>query len=212
MFCSDTLVISASSNDDKPTCLFPKDQWFLFSDTDENNGNLTTVTDRKSQVTTYTYDAASQLTAITYKQGATVIGELTYTYDVAGNLIKTSGAFSRTTIPPALTTTPTIRKRRSTPTWLHSALGNRSPEEFEHAVAPVNPSGTATRQFFRPAEGSVSEGTKRVKKNVRSTRVCSFWCLTGGVHPNLQWLNCGRIIVSDGLDRLLPYLKSNVIN
>ena len=31
---------------------------------------------------------------------------------------------------------------------LHSALGYRSPEEFEHAVAPVNPSGAATIRFF----------------------------------------------------------------
>ena len=35
---------------------------------------------------------------------------------------------------------------------LHSALGYRPPEEFEHAVAPVNPSGAATIQFFQPAE------------------------------------------------------------
>ncbi len=52
----------------------------------------------------YSYDAASQLTAITYKSGATVIGDLTYTYDAAGNRIKQGGAFARTTIPPALAT------------------------------------------------------------------------------------------------------------
>ena len=36
----------------------------------------------------------------------------------------------------------------------HSALGYRPPEEFEHAVAPVNPSGAATIQFFQPEEGA----------------------------------------------------------
>jgi len=55
---------------------------------------------------------------------------------------------------------------------LHSALGYRPPEEFEHAVAPVNPSGAATIQFFQPAEGSDREGVKRVRKNIRPTRVC----------------------------------------
>ena len=55
---------------------------------------------------------------------------------------------------------------------LHSALGYRPPEEFEHAVAPVNPSGVATIQFFQPAEGSDSEEMKRVRKNIRPTRVC----------------------------------------
>jgi hypothetical protein len=39
---------------------------------------------------------------LTYRQGATVIGDLTYTYDAAGNRIKTGGTFARTTIPPAL--------------------------------------------------------------------------------------------------------------
>ncbi|KAF4516168.1 hypothetical protein B566_EDAN000406 [Ephemera danica] len=52
----------------------------------------------------YAYNAASELLSLTYKQGATVIGDLTYTYDLAGNRIKTGGSFSRATIPPALTT------------------------------------------------------------------------------------------------------------
>ena len=33
---------------------------------------------------------------------------------------------------------------------LHSALGYRPPEEFEHAMASGNPFGAATMQFFRP--------------------------------------------------------------
>ena len=53
---------------------------------------------------TYVYDAASQLTSLTYKQGATTIGDLTYTYDAAGDRIKTGGPFARSGLPPALTT------------------------------------------------------------------------------------------------------------
>jgi putative transposase len=55
---------------------------------------------------------------------------------------------------------------------LHSALGYRPPEEFEHAVAPIDPSAAATIQFFQPAEGADSEGMKRARKNIRPTRVC----------------------------------------
>ncbi len=55
---------------------------------------------------------------------------------------------------------------------LHSALDYRPPEEFEQAVAPVNPSGAATIQFFQPAEGSDSEEMERVRKHIRPTRVC----------------------------------------
>ena len=55
---------------------------------------------------------------------------------------------------------------------LHSALGYRPPEEFEQVVAPVNPSGAATIQFFQPAESDDPEGVKRVRKNIRPTGVC----------------------------------------
>jgi YD repeat-containing protein len=52
----------------------------------------------------YAYNAASELTSLTYKQGTTTIGDLTYTYDAAGNRIKTGGSFARSGLPPALTT------------------------------------------------------------------------------------------------------------
>ena len=65
--------------------------------------------DRRTSVTypngnkiEYGYNAASELTSLTYKQGTTVIGDLTYTYDAAGNRIKVGGSFARSTIPPAL--------------------------------------------------------------------------------------------------------------
>lgn len=55
---------------------------------------------------------------------------------------------------------------------LHSALGYRPPEEFEHAVASVNPPGAATMQFFRPAEGSGPEGVKSVREKIQYNQVC----------------------------------------
>ena len=55
---------------------------------------------------------------------------------------------------------------------LHSALGYRPPEEFEHTVGPVHPSAAATMEFFHPTEGAETEGGKSVKKTVRPTGVC----------------------------------------
>ena len=46
----------------------------------DNNGNLTTVTDRKSQVTAYPYDPLNRRKMATYQDGSTT----TYAYD-AGN-------------------------------------------------------------------------------------------------------------------------------
>jgi len=54
---------------------------------------------------TYGYNNASELTSLTYEKGTTTLGTLTYTYDLAGNRIKTGGTFARSNIPPALTTT-----------------------------------------------------------------------------------------------------------
>jgi RHS repeat-associated protein len=91
----------------------------------DNANRLTTITqgtstgtiayddaDRRTSVTypntnsmAYAYNAARELTMVTYKQGTTTLGTLTYTYDLAGNRIKTGGTFARSNIPPALTTT-----------------------------------------------------------------------------------------------------------
>ncbi|OQW36992.1 MAG: hypothetical protein A4E19_14760 [Nitrospira sp. SG-bin1] len=65
----------------------------------------TSVTYPNTNSVTYGYNVASELTTITYKQGATVLGDLTYTYDAAGNRIKSGGTFARSNIPPALATT-----------------------------------------------------------------------------------------------------------
>lgn len=51
----------------------------------------------------YAYDGASQLTAVTYKNGTTVIGGLTYTYDAAGRRKNIGGSFARMAFPQPLT-------------------------------------------------------------------------------------------------------------
>jgi len=52
----------------------------------------------------YDYDNASRVTKITYKKGATVLGDLTYTFDKAGDRAQVGGTFARTGIPQALST------------------------------------------------------------------------------------------------------------
>ena len=54
----------------------------------------------------YAYGSASTVTSITYKQnGTTVIGDLTYEYDKAGNRTKIAGSWARTGMPEPITTT-----------------------------------------------------------------------------------------------------------
>jgi RHS repeat-associated protein len=51
----------------------------------------------------YVYDPASQLTRITYKQGAAILGDLTYAYDAAGRRTQVGGSFARTGLPQPFT-------------------------------------------------------------------------------------------------------------
>ena len=63
----------------------------------DNADRRTSLTLPNTNSVTSVYDAASQLTSLTYKKGATVLGDLTYTYDAAGNRIKTGGTFGTNT-------------------------------------------------------------------------------------------------------------------
>jgi RHS repeat-associated protein len=53
----------------------------------------------------YGYDAASRVASLTYKQGSTVLGNLTYAYDAAGRRIEMGGTFARTSLPAPVTST-----------------------------------------------------------------------------------------------------------
>jgi RHS repeat-associated protein len=53
----------------------------------------------------YEYDNASQVTGITYKNGAAVVGTLTYTYDADGRRTSIGGSLAATALPTAVGTT-----------------------------------------------------------------------------------------------------------
>ena len=54
---------------------------------------------------TYTYDKASELTGISYTNGSTVLGTLTYTYDLAGHVSTRGGTLFQSVLPTAVTST-----------------------------------------------------------------------------------------------------------
>ncbi len=72
----------------------------------DDAGRRTSLTLPNAILVEYGYDAASRVTSITYKQnGTTVLGDLTYEYDKAGNRTKIGGTWARTGIPQAVTST-----------------------------------------------------------------------------------------------------------
>ncbi|MGE0464158.1 MAG: Rhs family protein, partial [Vicinamibacterales bacterium] len=48
------------------------------------------------------YDSASRVTSLTYRLGAAVLGDLTYTYNAAGERVEVGGTFARTGLPAAV--------------------------------------------------------------------------------------------------------------
>jgi len=72
----------------------------------DTSNRRTSLTLANNILVEYGYDAASRVTSITYKQnGTTVIGDLTYEYDKAGNRTKIGGSWTRTGMPEPITTT-----------------------------------------------------------------------------------------------------------
>jgi len=56
-------------------------------------------------VMSYSYDNDSELSGITYMLGSNTLGNLSYTYDVAGRRTSMGGSYAKTALPLAITTT-----------------------------------------------------------------------------------------------------------
>lgn len=54
-------------------------------------------------IASYSYDGASQLTGLTYTNGATTLGNLTYSYDLAGRRTSVGGSLAAVNLPSAVT-------------------------------------------------------------------------------------------------------------
>ena len=70
----------------------------------DSSGRRSTLTLPNGVVATYGYDVASRLTSLTYTNGASTLGNLTYSYDKAGRRLAAGGMFARTGVPPAIST------------------------------------------------------------------------------------------------------------
>lgn len=70
----------------------------------------------------YLYDFASQLTSLTFKNGPVTLGDLTYTYDAAGQIITQAGSFARTTLPAATTTNAVYDANNRLTSWNGQAI------------------------------------------------------------------------------------------
>jgi len=101
-------------------------------------GRRTSLTLPNTNSIVYAYNAASELTSLTYKQGATTLGDLTYTYEPAGNRIKIGGSFARTNLPPAPATTTYNANR--------GGSGNSDSVISGSLASPTPPGGGDTKE------------------------------------------------------------------
>jgi RHS repeat-associated protein len=74
----------------------------VVSITYDNANRRSTLTYPNGILATYGYDDANQLTSLTYTLGQTTVGNLTYTYDAAGQRTTVGGSWARTGLPQAL--------------------------------------------------------------------------------------------------------------
>jgi RHS repeat-associated protein len=65
-------------------------------------GRRSSLTFPNGIVATYGYDGVSHLTSLAYTLASTTLGNLTYTYDAAGNRTSVGGSWARTGLPAAL--------------------------------------------------------------------------------------------------------------
>jgi YD repeat-containing protein len=70
--------------------------------THDNANRRTSLTLPNGILVEYAYDDDSRLTGLTYKQGGSTLGDLTYTYDAAGQRTNVGGSYARTGLPAAL--------------------------------------------------------------------------------------------------------------
>src|SRR5437867_4927630 len=69
----------------------------------DNANRRSTLTFPNGIVATYGHDNGNQLTSLTYTLLGNPVGDLTYTYDAAGNRTSVGGAWARTGLPGVLT-------------------------------------------------------------------------------------------------------------
>lgn len=72
-------------------------------------------------VVSYSYDSASQLTGITYTNGSTNLGNLIYSYDLAGHRTSMGGSLAQQELPAAISTTAYNANNQLT-TWGTASL------------------------------------------------------------------------------------------
>jgi RHS repeat-associated protein len=71
---------------------------FTYDDADRRD----TITFPNGILGTYAYDSANQLASLAYTLNGNPVGDLTYTYDLAGNRTSVGGSWARTGLPQAL--------------------------------------------------------------------------------------------------------------
>ena len=74
----------------------------VVSITYDNADRRSTLTYPNAIVAVYGYDNANQLASLTYTLNSSPVGDLTYTYDLAGQRISVGGSWARTGLPQAL--------------------------------------------------------------------------------------------------------------
>jgi len=123
-------------------------------------------------VTTYSYDNASQLSGMTYANASTVLGNLTYSYDLDGRRTNAGGSYARTNLPNAVSTTAFNANNQLT-TWgtanLFYDLNGNMTSDGTHSYAWDARNRLNQIDLGNTASFSYDPFGRRVSKNILGT-------------------------------------------
>jgi RHS repeat-associated protein len=145
------------------------------------NGRRTAMTLPDGVIVNYSYDVASQITGITYQRGNAVLGDLSYSYDLAGRRSAVGGSFARTGVPGAIS----------------SASHDSSNELVQW--------GNKSLQYDGNGE-LTNDGTNGYTWNARNQLVS----ISGAVTASFQYDSFGRRTIRSAMGTTTSYLYDGV--
>lgn len=176
----------------------------------DNANRRTTLTLPNGIVASYSYDSASQLAGITYQGGSTTIGNLAYSYDLAGRRTSVGGSFARTGLPNAVTQTVYNANNQLT-TWgtanLFYDLNGNMTSDGTHAYAWDARDRLSTIDSGNTASFVYDPLGRRATKNILGTATNFLYDASNVVQEVIGGANTANSF-SGGLDEVFQRTDS----
>jgi len=161
-------------------------------------------------VTSYSYDNASQLTGTTYTNGSTVLGNLTYSYDLNGRRTNAGGSYARTNLPNAISA-PAYNANNQLTTWgtanLFYDLNGNMTSDGTHSYAWDARNRLNTIDLGNTASFTYDPFGRRATKNILGTSTSFLYDRANAVQEVIGGTNTANSLMG-GVDEVFQRTDS----